>query len=217
MEITKKQIKQVETYLDKKSFDFIDLKVEVLDHMVSDIESFLDNNYSFENAFKITVLKWDKHFKDTSSFYFGFQYSESKIVVKKAIKMFRPFYLIYLSAYILPVLFLKNVSIVFSKNTIYLLNGFLNLITAVFLIYLIFIIIKVIKSKVKTTYRFILRTQYLGMIFLVIPLLMGNHFNDKGNLNAVFTGFLFGGFAVTYICHYFFKKHQEAINIYKVS
>jgi hypothetical protein len=217
MEITKKQIKQVETYLDKKSFDFIDLKVEVLDHMVSDIESFLDNNYSFDNAFKITVLKWDKHFKDTSSFYFGFQYSESKIVVKKAIKMFRPFYLIYLSAYILPVLFLKNVSIVFSKNTIYLLNGFLNLITAVFLIYLIFIIIKVIKSKVKTTYRFILRTQYLGMIFLVIPLLMGNHFNDKGNLNAVFTGFLFGGFAVTYICHYFFKKHQEAINIYKVS
>jgi hypothetical protein len=217
MEITKKQIQQVETYLDKKSFDFIDLKVEVLDHMVSDIESFLDNNYSFENAFKITVLKWDKHFKDTSSFYFGFQYSESKIVVKKAIKMFRPFYFIYLSAYILPVLFLKNVSIVFSKNTIYLLNGFLTLITAVFLIYLIFIIIKVIKSKVKTTYRFILRTQYLGMIFLVIPLLMGNHFNDKGNLNAVFTGFLFGGFAVTYICHYFFKKHQEAINIYKVS
>jgi hypothetical protein len=217
MEITKKQIQQVETYLDKKSFDFIDLKVEVLDHMVSDIESFLDNNYSFDNAFKITVLKWDKHFKDTSSFYFGLQYSESKIVVKKAIKMFRPFYLIYLSAYILPVLFLKNVSIVFPKNTIYLLNGFLNLITAVFLIYLIFIIIKVIKSKVKTTYRFILRTQYLGIIFLVIPLLMGNHFNDKGNLNAVLTGILCGGFAVTYICHYFFKKHQEAINIYKVS
>jgi hypothetical protein len=217
MEITKKQIQQVETYLDKKSFDFIDLKVEVLDHMVSDIESFLDNNYSFDNAFKITVLKWDKHFKDTSSFYFGLQYSESKIVVKKALKMFRPFYLIYLSAYILPVLFLKNVSIVFPKNTIYLLNGFLNLITAVFLIYLIFIIIKVIKSKVKTTYRFILRTQYLGIIFLVIPLLMGNHFNDKGNLNAVLTGILCGGFAVTYICHYFFKKHQEAINIYKVS
>jgi hypothetical protein len=217
MEITTKQIQQVEIYLDKKSFDFIDLKVEVLDHMISDIESFLDNNYSFENAFKLTVLKWDQHFKDTSSFYFGLQYHESKIVVKKAIKMFRPFYFIYLSSYILPVLFLKNFSIVFSKNTIYLVNEFLNLITAVLLIYLIFIIIKVIKTKVKTTYRFVLRAQYLGMIFLVIPLLMGSHFNDKGNLEPVFTGFLCGGFAVTYICHYFFKKHKEAINTYRIS
>ena len=55
MELTKEQIQQVERYLDKKNFDFIDLKVEVLDHMVSDIESFLVNNYTFENAFKITV------------------------------------------------------------------------------------------------------------------------------------------------------------------
>ena len=70
MELTKEQIQQVERYLDKKNFDFIDLKVEVLDHMVSDIESFLVNNYTFENAFKITVLKWDKHFKDTSSLLF---------------------------------------------------------------------------------------------------------------------------------------------------
>ncbi len=217
MEITTKQIQQVETYLDKKSFDFIDLKVEVLDHMISDIESFLDNNYSFENAFKITVLKWDQHFKDTSSFYFGLQYHESKIVVKKAVKMFRPFFLLYLSACFLPILFLKNFSIIFSKSTIYLVNGFLNLITAVFLIYLIFIIITVIKSKVKTTYRFILRTQYLGIIFLIIPLLMGNHFNEKGNLEPVLTGFLFGGFAVTYICHYFFKKHQAEITKYKIS
>ena len=217
MELTKEQIQQVERYLDKKNFDFIDLKVEVLDHMVSDIESFLVNNYTFENAFKITVLKWDKHFKDTSSFYFGLQYYESKIVVKKAIKIFRPFYFIYLSAYFLPILFLKNTSIIFPKKTIYLLNGFLNLITAVFLIYLIFIMVKVIKSKVKTTYRFILRTQYLGMIFLVIPLFIGNHFNDKGNLNAVFTGFLFGGFAVTYICHHFYKKHKEALKKYQIS
>ena len=54
------------------------------------------------------------------------------------------------------------------------------------------------------------------MIFLVIPLFIGNHFNDKGNLNAVFTGFLFGGFAVTYICHHFYKKHKEAIRKYQI-
>mgnify|MGYP000450178507 CR=1 FL=1 len=68
MEITTKQIQQVETYLDKKSFDFIDLKVEVLDHMISDIESLLDNNYSFENAFKITVLRGSFFFKFSKTF-----------------------------------------------------------------------------------------------------------------------------------------------------
>jgi hypothetical protein len=72
------------------------------------------------------------------------------------------------------------------------------------------------QTKVKTTYRFILKTQYLGVIFLILPLLMGNSFTDKGNLNPAFTGFLFGGFAVTYICHHFYKKHLEAIKKYKI-
>ncbi len=55
MEITTKQIQQVETYLDKKNFDFIDLNVEVLDHIILDIESLLSKKYSFDNAFKITI------------------------------------------------------------------------------------------------------------------------------------------------------------------
>jgi hypothetical protein len=217
MEITPKQIQQVETYLDKKSFDFIDLKVEVLDHMISDIESLLDNNYSFENAFKLTVLKWDKHFKDTSSLYFGVQYQESNIVVKKAIKMFRPFFFLYLITYTLPVIIFSNFSIVFSKNTSVFLNIFLNSISSLFLVYLVFIIIKVIKSKVKTTYRFILRTQYFGLFFLVLPLFMGNHFNEERTLIPFLIGFQSAGFTVAYICHYFFKKHKEAINTYRIS
>ena len=217
MELTKEQIQKVEYYLENKNFDFIDLKVEVLDHMISDIESYLDKDYSFENAFKITVLKWDKHFTDTSSFYFGLQYSESRIVVKKAAKIFKPFFFLYMAAYFLPVVFFTKFSIVFSESTSYFLNAFLNSITAIFIVYLIFIIVKVLKSKVKTTYRFILKTQYLGLFFLVVPLFMGNHFNDEGILIPFLIGFQCAGFTVTYICHYFFKKHKEAIKKYKIS
>jgi hypothetical protein len=217
MELTTQQIQQVELYLNKKGFDFIDLKDEVLDHMISDIENLRTKNLSFENAFKITVLKWNTHFRETSSFFFGFQYSDSKIVVKKAVKIFKPFYFLYLAAYLLPILILKNFSFVFSKTSIDFFNGFLNALAISFLMYMIFMIVKVITSKVKTTYRFILKTQYLGVIFLIIPLLMGNHFNNQGELNPVFTGFLFGGFAVTYICHHFYKKHEEEIKKYKIS
>ena len=71
MEITKEQIHQIETYLQKRKVDFIDIKIEILDHMISDIEGLLQKNYSFENAFKINTLKWEKHFTERSSFYFG--------------------------------------------------------------------------------------------------------------------------------------------------
>ena len=216
MEITTKQIQQVETYLDKKNFDFIDLKVEVLDHMISDIESFLDKKYSFENAFKITILKWEKHFKETSSFYFGLHYHESKIVVKKAIKMFRPFYFLYLAVYILPVAFLKLVPIKVAEETASFINGFLVSSASILLAYLFIIFIKTKQSKVKTTYRFILKTQYLSVVLLVLGVFLGAVFNDEGEMNAAFTGFTSAGFAVVFICYYFYKKHKEAIKKYKI-
>jgi hypothetical protein len=217
MELSKEQTQQIEEYLQKRKFNFIDLKDEILDHIISDIENLLNKNYSFEDAFSMVRIRWEKHFRETSSFYFGLQYSESKIVVKKAITIFKPFYFIYLAAYFLPIIFLKNFSIIFNENTLGFFNGFLNSITVLFLIYVVFIIIKVVKSKVKTTYSFILKTQYVGIIFLITPLLIGNHFNENRTLDTVFTGFLFGGFSVTYICHYFYKKHKQAIKKYKIS
>jgi hypothetical protein len=217
MELSKEQQRQVEVYLQNKDFDFIDLKVEVLDHMISDIESFSDKNYSFESAFKITILKWEKYFKETSSFYFGFSYSESKIVVKKAIKMFKPFYFLYVAAYILPVAFLKLVPIKVAEDTADFINGFLVSSASILLAYLFIIVIKAKQSKVKTTYRFILKTQYLSVVLLVLGVFLGPIFNDEGEMNAAFTGFTSGGFAVVFFCHYFFKKHEEAVNTYRIS
>jgi hypothetical protein len=216
MEISKEQQRQIEVYLQNKDFDFIDLNVEVLDHMISDIESLRTNKVSFEDAFKTTVLKWEKYFRETSSFYFGFQYHESKIVVKKAIKMFKPFYFLYLVAYILPVAFLKLIPIKVAEDTASFINGFLASFASCLLAYLFIIVIKTKRSKVKTTYRFILKTQYLSVVLLVLGVFLGAVFNDEGEMNAVFTGFTSGGFAVVFICHYFFKKHEEAVKKYKV-
>ena len=215
MEITKKQQQQLEVYLQNKDFDFIDLNIEVLDHMISDIESLLRKNYSFENAFKITILKWEKYFKETSSFYLGRYYTESKIVVKKAIKIFKPFYFLYLAAYILPVAFLKLVPIQVAENTADFINNFLFSFAASLLCYMFFIFVKTMRSKVKTTYRFILKTQYGGLVLLIMGLAIGV-IKENGEMNPVFAGFTCGGFAVAFICHYFYKKHVEAIKKYKI-
>lgn len=216
MELTTTQIQEVEKYLQIKNFDFIDLRVEILDHMISDIESLMVKNVSFENAFKMTTLKWDKHFKETSSFFFGMMYSESKIVVKKAVKMFKPFYFIYLAAYILPVAFLKLVPLQFDKSFVDFINGFLLTIAVSAIIYVLFIMIKTKITKLKTTYRFILKTQYFGLILLIMGIAVGV-FNENGEMNPVFTGFVCGGFTIVFICHHFYKKHNEAIQQYKIS
>lgn len=215
MKLTKEQLQKIESYLETKKIDYIDLKFEILDHIIADIESLLIKNYSFENSFKIAILKWEKHFRETSNFYLGFLYSESKIVVEKATKLFKPFYFLYLISYLLPVIIFKNSPIIFSENTSVLLNFMFKSLVVICLGYLIFIIIKILTIKVKTTYSFILRTQYLGVSFLIFSLLPGRYFKDEGNVNAIYIGFLFGGFAVTYIIHYFFKKHQETVSNYK--
>lgn len=216
MEITKEQIQQIETYLQKRKVDFIDLKVEILDHMISDIESLLQKNYSYENAFKITILKWEKHFTNRSSFYFGYWYSESKIVVNKAVKEFRKFYFLYLAAYLLPMFFLKTLTISVQENTANLINIILLLATFSSLIYIIFIIVKTQLSKHKSTYIFILKTQYVAIVFLIIPLLLGSFLDYKGQLSSIFISFISAGFMVTFICHHFYKKHQAVVDKYKI-
>lgn len=216
MELTKEQILQVESYLTSKNFDFIDLKDEILDHMISDIENFMQKNIDFENAFAKVRIRWEKHFRETSSFFLGMYYSNSKIVVKKAVKLFKPFYFLYLGVYLLPTLFLKFVPITFSKTMANFTNGFLSSFSILMLGYMVFIIVKTISSKVKTTYRFILKTQYFGLILLIIGLAVGV-FRENGELNPVFTGFVFGGYTVVFICHYFFKKHQDAVTKHQIS
>jgi len=71
------------------------------------------------------------------------------------------------------------------------------------------------RSKVKTTYRFILKTQYGGLVLLIMGLAIGV-IKENGEVNPFFTGFTCGGFAVAFICHYFYKKHLEAVKKYKI-
>ena len=162
-------------------------------------------------------IRWEKHFRDSSSFYFGLQFSESKIVVKKAAKIFKRFYFIYLISFLLPVIFLKQITIKVEKNTAEIINNFLVFTTVLGIIYMIFIIINTIQSRVKSTYRFILKTQYIGLLFLVLIAFNGGVFSDKGEMNPIFTGFSCGGFTLVFIYHYFYKKHKDAITKYKIS
>ena len=78
------------------------------------------------------------------------------------------------------------------------------------LCYIVFITFKLIKSKRKTTYSFIIKTQYSGLLLLII----GSFFGIVGNdqiIKAVFLGFVLAGFFVVYIFHHFYVEHKKEI------
>jgi hypothetical protein len=207
MELTTKQIQEIENYIKAKDVDYIDLKIELLDHIISDIENLVDKGFLFENAFQLTKEKWNKHFRSSSSFYLGFQYSASKIVLKKAVKEFRPFYVLYFLSYFLPFIIFKNISVDFNENTMFAVNTFFKISTLLALLYVVIIIFRVMFFKEKTTYRFILKTQYVGIIFLIIAQVVTDYFDKSGQIKGVFMGFSCAGLAITYTCHHFYKKH----------
>jgi len=203
MELTKEQIQQIENYLTRKKVDYIDLKIEILDHMIIDVESRMKENHSFETAFYQTKYKWNTHFKSSSSFYFGILFSVPKIILNKATKEFRFFYLAYLVAYFLPLIILSQFEFTVTKTDAF--NFIHKIISFIVFIYMFYIIYNIWKSKVKTTYSFILKTQYLGVVFLMFLTFIGGGFSN------IFISLSSAGIMAAYTCHHFYKKHFNEI------
>ena len=50
MELSKEQIQSIENRLEKNGLKYWDIRIEILDHLVSDIESRLENGESYKSA-----------------------------------------------------------------------------------------------------------------------------------------------------------------------
>lgn len=213
MEITKEQIQKVENYLQKKKFDYVDLKHEVLDHMISDIEEKMDQEISFEIAFENIKVKWSPQLKDTFSYLFGVGYTAPKIIIQKAKKIYWKFIMALLGSYFLPfaVLTEANFLVKNPSETDYYpyIQGFLCL------IFIIFTILSSNKTtQPKSTYGFILKTLKLNLLVGLIVLLTA--FSDAQEMNGIHIGMYFSFIVSVYIYYYFFRKHRKAVESYKI-
>ena len=217
MKLTKEQIQKIEHYLDARKITQIDLRMEVFDHIVSDIERLIIEENLFEDAFAMVRIRWQKHFKETNSFYFGIAYSAPNIVLKKAKSIYKKWFLIFFSAYIIPVLIIKNINFSISK---YLRDNIITSIKiiSVFLFFtFIFLLFKKYKTKGITTYSFVLKTQTWNLIFAPIMLFNFLFLMNNESINSlsigVFSVFLFS----VYSYYHFLKKHLEILKKYKIS
>jgi hypothetical protein len=69
IELSKEQLQRVTHYLNVKDIIYMDLRMEVFDHIVSDIEAKMGaENLDFEIAFYSVTDKWNEHLIQESSF-----------------------------------------------------------------------------------------------------------------------------------------------------
>ena len=215
MELTKEQLQRVAHYLNVKGITHIDLRTEVFDHIVSDIEAkMMAEKLDFETAFYKVTVTWNKHLIKESSFYFGVTYSLPKIVLEKAKKVYKRSFFFSLLIYFIPYILTDNVNITFSENEINELNVFLQTLTLCTLFLFCLLIIK-LKEKNKTTYSFILKTLSWNFIIVFFVLFL-NFFNKEVDLQKYPISFLIAFIFMTYSYFHFYKKHLEAVKKHEI-
>ncbi|MBU3011151.1 hypothetical protein KO506_07035 [Polaribacter vadi] len=218
MELTTEQLQRVEHYLNVKQIDYIDIRLEIFDHIISDIEAKMESEkLDFETAFYAVTDKWNKHLNDTSSFYFGIMYSAPKMVIEKAKKQYKKWFYLSFFSCLTPSIIIDNSNILVSATIENILNYAFYGITFICLLIGVYLFIKKDTKKVKTTYSFVLKTQSLGFV-IGFPILFSLRFlSENGVLNSFNISFL-SIFILHLFCYFhFYKKHKEAIKKYKIS
>ncbi|AUC21731.1 hypothetical protein BTO15_06245 [Polaribacter sejongensis] len=213
MELTTQQLQRVEHYLNVKDITYIDIRTEVFDHIVSDIETKIETEkLDFETVFYNVTDKWNIHLKQTSSWLYGIAYSAPKIVMKKVNNNFRKWFLISNSLMILLSMAEKELNLSFSKNTQVFLTNSLVIINIISSFILVFLMTKNSKIKEKTSYSFILKTQSLGFFLGFVAIFFSGIIEGVTPIYSLTLTYI----AVTYIYSHFLKKHKEAIKKYKI-
>ena len=66
MELTKKQVLHIESLLEKNGVKFWDIKIELLDHVVTDVEKRVELGEKFEDAIQNSFISlgWEGNFDE---------------------------------------------------------------------------------------------------------------------------------------------------------
>lgn len=195
MKLTQEQIQYIENYLDRVGLKQLDVKIEVLDHICNGIEKYMtENQLTFIEAFEKEIRKWKAELKNHSSIWLGTAYSGPKIMIKKGAALVKQFYL-------------KNAVFVLAFITLfYTLDIFsslqqnvdaVNLVIGLYLLFYttttVILYIKLLLSKLNTTYRYVFKVHTLGLSLLSVlynPLLFKSfstlYFSDELSYPQVF-------------------------------
>ncbi|WP_370397807.1 hypothetical protein [Tenacibaculum dicentrarchi] len=196
MELTQEQIQCVENFLSYKKLDYIDVRFEVLDHIISDIEVLLAQGISFEDAFKQSTGKWHNDLEFTSSFLIGILYNRPKIVINKAVNLGKHWLIFSFIAVFLQAFLIGEKSTIFSflsDNSFFFLTIGVGL--AIINGYFYFKM-----RKLKTTFSFLFEKFIIPSLLLLFIAFL---------LPEISSFYVFLIFCNSFLGYKLYKEHQK--------
>jgi hypothetical protein len=204
MELTKEQVRRIDKYLDVKGVKFIDFRIEIFDHIISQIEQKLEvENTDFETVFYQVTDEWNKQLNTSSSFLLGWAYSAPKTVIKKAKRIHRKLHTKAALIISVPLILGMILNLSLFKTVLGAINSNSVFITVIFSIISGLIIYKSRKETDKTVYNFLIKTQEIILLLGAIIVFMYSF-----NVHSI-EMLIFFTFYNCYLILLHFKHQQE--------
>jgi hypothetical protein len=196
MKLTAEQIEKIEETLVLNGIQYEDIKLELTDHIASEIEEKISSQgFSFEVAFHEVFDNWKYQMKPSSSFWVGLIYSSPKIVMHrwKSTTKLQQFKSLFIA--IIPTLGLVSIFKIYNNSGI--IDNFIKGFSLVFFFLIIYYRVIIWKSKRKTTFSLMFGRNsnvilFYMMLFVIAPL----RISEINILRNIFSTFLASWFMV---------------------
>jgi hypothetical protein len=197
MKLTAPQIALIDETLVLNGLTYYDIKLEVMDHIASEIEVLMEENMlTFEENLRLVLKKWEQQLTPSFSGFIGF--TNPKIMTVKCHKIVKRLFMT-----VIPIsLFTTLLLILFVRHSSYeaiLINS--QTILKSFILFEFCLVIlawgSVFKSKHQTTYSYLIKKKSFGLMVFLLLLGIGafpvrlNHSDAKIAFVSVFFGIFY--------------------------
>jgi len=218
MKLTEEQIQRVKDYINNNEIEYIDLHLEILDHISSDIEELMkaDKN-DFEFAFEQVKTKWNKNFAFSASYWLGPFVGGSKLFIDKCLKTYKSVLfksILGICLFTLCFYGLKNLFKI-EMDAIYpILKISFLVMLVVFPAFLLFWRHQIKGSKLKSTFSHLFNKLILAHI-LASVVLLAQILEIFQNYDFIYISFFPIILSILYIGYIFYKQHLNTVLFYK--
>nr|WP_315154946.1 hypothetical protein [uncultured Flavobacterium sp.] len=210
MKLTAEQIEKIEETLVLNGIQYEDIKLELTDHIASEIEEKTSiEGVSFEIAFHEVFNNWKYQMKPSSSFWVGLIYTSPRIVMDrwKSTTKLQQFKSLFIA--IIPTLGLISIFKIYNNSAV--IDNVIKGLSLVFFLLIIYCRVIIWKSKRKTSFSLMFGRNsnlilFYMMLFAIAPLRM-SEINIWRNI--------FDAFLVSWFMVYLFFNLQLAYKHFK--
>jgi hypothetical protein len=182
MKLTNQQITFIDSILFLNGFKYDDVKLEVMDHIASEVEVLMDvNKNSFDVNLKTVLHKWSKELKPSTSIFTGFRNSYPQMILEKKVSVVKRQLLMALAISFVVLLSFLTCNRWFEASRITY-----NFQLGVMILYIVGCLLLVVNyfriniSKVNTSFKNVYKARLIFYLYYIYPICF---FNTPTTLN----------------------------------